>query len=115
MLRPVSRVRPVSTALGYRIVVDVDLSQFFDRINHDILIDRLRKRIHDPGIIRLVQRAGDGTAQAPLRQAALEDQRIKECSGKRVWPQRWWHNSALALNNVLTIAYFDSLGMPRLS
>jgi RNA-directed DNA polymerase len=27
--------------------------------------------------------------------------------------RRWWHNSALALNNVLTIAYFDSLGMPR--
>jgi RNA-directed DNA polymerase len=40
---------------GYRIVVDVDLSQFFDRINHDILIDRLRKRIPDPGVIRLVR------------------------------------------------------------
>ena len=29
--------------------------------------------------------------------------------------RRWWRNSALALNNVLTIAYFDRLGMPRLS
>ena len=28
---------------------------------------------------------------------------------------RWWRNSRLALNNVLTIAYFDRLGMPRLS
>ncbi|NHZ61871.1 group II intron maturase-specific domain-containing protein, partial [Massilia genomosp. 1] len=28
---------------------------------------------------------------------------------------RWWHNSALALNSVLTIAYFDRLGMPRLT
>ncbi|MEW6763832.1 MAG: group II intron reverse transcriptase/maturase, partial [Pseudomonadota bacterium] len=27
----------------------------------------------------------------------------------------WWHNSRLALNNVLTIAYFDRLGMPRLT
>ena len=29
--------------------------------------------------------------------------------------RRWWRNSRLALNNVLTIAYFDRLGMPRLS
>ena len=40
---------------GYRIVVDVDLSKFFDRINHDILIDRLRTRVPDAGVIRLVR------------------------------------------------------------
>lgn len=32
---------------GRRIVVDVDLEKFFDRVNHDILIDRLQKRIGD--------------------------------------------------------------------
>jgi RNA-directed DNA polymerase len=36
-------------------VVDVDLEKFFDRVNHDILIDRLRKRIDDAGIIRLIR------------------------------------------------------------
>lgn len=40
---------------GRRVVVDVDLAQFFDRVNHDILIDRLRKKIDDPGILRLIR------------------------------------------------------------
>lgn len=35
--------------------MDVDLSKFFDRVNHDILVDRLRKRIDDAGVIRLVR------------------------------------------------------------
>jgi RNA-directed DNA polymerase len=40
---------------GRRVVVDVDLEKFFDRVNHDILIDRLRKRVPDAGIIRLIR------------------------------------------------------------
>jgi RNA-directed DNA polymerase len=40
---------------GLRVVVDVDLEKFFDRVNHDILMDRFRKRIGDAGVIRLVR------------------------------------------------------------
>jgi len=40
---------------GRRFVVDVDLEKFFDRVNHDILIDRLKRRIDDAGVIRLVR------------------------------------------------------------
>jgi len=40
---------------GRRVVVDVDLEKFFDRVDHDILIDRLRKKIPDPGVICLVR------------------------------------------------------------
>jgi RNA-directed DNA polymerase len=40
---------------GKRVVVDVDLAKFFDRVNHDILIDRLRRRIDDAGVIRLMR------------------------------------------------------------
>ena len=32
---------------GYRVVVDVDLEKFFDRVNHDVLMKRLARRIDD--------------------------------------------------------------------
>ena len=41
---------------GYRFVVDVDLEKFFDRVNHDILMDRLAKRIADKEVLRLIRR-----------------------------------------------------------
>ena len=41
---------------GYRVVVDVDLERFFDRVNHDILMDRLAKRIADKRVLRLIRR-----------------------------------------------------------
>lgn len=41
---------------GYRIVVDVDLEKFFDRVNHDVLMDRLSKRIDDHAVLRLIRR-----------------------------------------------------------
>ena len=37
-------------------VVDVDLEKFFDRVNHDILMDRLAKRIADKRVLRLIRR-----------------------------------------------------------
>ena len=40
---------------GYQIVVDVDLEKFFDRVNHDVLMDRLTKRMADAGVIRLIR------------------------------------------------------------
>ncbi|WP_423680201.1 group II intron reverse transcriptase/maturase [Undibacterium sp. WLHG33] len=40
---------------GFRVVVDVDLEKFFDRVNHDILMDRLAKRITDKAVLRLIR------------------------------------------------------------
>lgn len=40
---------------GKRVVVDVDLAKFFDRVSHDILIERLKRRIEDAGVIRLIR------------------------------------------------------------
>ena len=41
---------------GRHIVVDVDLERFFDRVNHDVLMDRLAKRIDDKRVLRLTRR-----------------------------------------------------------
>ncbi|HEY0955059.1 MAG TPA: group II intron reverse transcriptase/maturase [Roseateles sp.] len=40
---------------GKRVVVDVDLAKFFDRVNHDILMDRLKRRIADKAVLRLIR------------------------------------------------------------
>jgi RNA-directed DNA polymerase len=41
---------------GRSFVVDVDLEKFFDRVNHDILMGRLVKRIADRRVLRLIRR-----------------------------------------------------------
>ena len=40
---------------GRRWVVDVDLEKFFDRVNHDLLMGRLAKRIGDKRMLRLIR------------------------------------------------------------
>ena len=41
---------------GRRIVVDVDLEQFFDRVNHDVLMGRLAKGIGERRVLGLIRR-----------------------------------------------------------
>jgi RNA-directed DNA polymerase len=41
---------------GYRSVEEVDLEKFFDRVDHDSLMDRLAKRIADKRLLRLIRR-----------------------------------------------------------
>jgi len=104
----------------------------FDRVNHGILIDRLRKRIDDAGVIRMVRaylNAGImdggvvvarhlGTPQggplSPLLANVLLDA-VDKALEVRGYSQCWWRNSDRLLKTTLTIAYFDRLGMRRLS
>lgn len=39
---------------GYRWVVDMDLEKFFDRVNHDKLLDKVKKRVSDWRIVKLI-------------------------------------------------------------
>ena len=42
-------------ASGYDHVVDIDLEKFFDRVNHDILMGLMAKRVADKRILKLVR------------------------------------------------------------
>ncbi len=41
---------------GKKYVVDIDLEKFFDRVNHDMLMARIAKRVRDKRILRIIRR-----------------------------------------------------------
>jgi RNA-directed DNA polymerase len=41
---------------GHRWVVDLDIEKFFDRVNHDVLMARVARRIQDKRVLRLIRR-----------------------------------------------------------
>jgi len=43
-------------AEGYRWVVDMDIERFFDRVNHDVLMALVARRVKDKRILRLIRR-----------------------------------------------------------
>lgn len=40
---------------GYRVVVDIDLEKFFDRVHHDRLMARLAERVKDKIVLKLIR------------------------------------------------------------
>ncbi len=42
-------------ASGYAVVVDIDLEKFFDRVNHDVLMGLVAKRVADKRILKLIR------------------------------------------------------------
>ena len=41
---------------GRRFVVDMDLEKFFDRVNHDVLMARVARKVGDKRVLRLIRR-----------------------------------------------------------
>ena len=39
---------------GFRVAVDTDLSKFFDKVNHDVLMVRVARRVKDKRVLRLI-------------------------------------------------------------
>jgi len=60
-------------AEGRRWVVDLDLEKFFDRVNHDILMSRLARRIGDKRVLGLIRRY----LQAGMMTGGIVSQRVE--------------------------------------
>jgi RNA-directed DNA polymerase len=71
-----SAYRAVKAARGYvsegkRWVVDMDLKKFFDRVNHDILMVRVARKVEDKRVVKLIRRylktgiMADGVVSVP--------------------------------------------------
>ncbi len=39
---------------GYRVAVDTDLSKFFDTVEHDVLMSRVSRKVHDKRVLKLI-------------------------------------------------------------
>ena len=39
---------------GCTIQIDIDLEQFFDTVNHDVLMEQVRRRVKNKGLLKLL-------------------------------------------------------------
>lgn len=54
-------------------VVDMDLEKFFDRVNHDILMSRIARKVEDKRVLRVIRRY----LQAGMMEDGLVSQRVE--------------------------------------
>lgn len=50
------RAARAHVASGRRWIVDMDLEKFFDRVNHDVLMARVARKVEDKGVLLLIRR-----------------------------------------------------------
>lgn len=82
---------------GYDWVVDIDLEQFFDRVNHDRLMARIAERVRDKRLLKLIRaflNAGmleDGLVK-PTEEGTRKAVRFRPCcpiSSSTNWTGNW--------------------------
>ena len=103
---------------GRRIVVDIDLERFFDRVNHDVLMERLARRISDGRLLRLMRRyleAGWKRGTTTYRELRARGMPHLAAAQVAANARSWVRNSRMYLHLAIRNADIDSLGVPRLA
>lgn len=68
---------------GRRYVVDMDIEKFFDEVNHDILMSRIKRKVKDKNVLRLIRRY----LQSGIMEGGIESPREKGTpQGSPLWP-----------------------------
>jgi RNA-directed DNA polymerase len=67
------RAAKAQVASGKRFVVDMDLEKFFDRVNHELAVARVARKVGDKRVLRLIRRY----LQAGLMLGGLETVRME--------------------------------------
>ena len=102
---------------GYKHIVDMDLSKFFDRVNHDRLMSRLATKIKDKRVLKLIRKyltagimingcvtySDEGTPQggplSPLLSNIVLDELDKELEARGLNFARYADDSVIYLNS----------------
>jgi len=97
---------------GYRHCVDMDLSKFFDRVQHDVLMTRVARKVHDKRLLKLIGRylragvmvegviqpSAEGTMQGgPLSPNKWLRRRVRACYWK------WWRKPKTKIRKLLAL------------
>jgi len=131
----------VHVGAGYRYVVDIDLEKFFDRVNHDVLMARVARRVRDKVLLRLIGRyltsgvmvggvfqiQEEGTPQggplSPLLSNILLDDLDKDLERERgIEKERaftsanngrgpWWNAGASHMNAAIPVKWLSQQGL----
>lgn len=97
---------------GYGYTVDIDLSKFFDRVNHDRLMSRLAAKIKDKRVLKLIRKyltAGiiiDGLVTPSVE--LPREARFLRCSQTSFWMSwtRNWRKEEFVLSDMpMTLGY----------
>jgi retron-type reverse transcriptase len=96
---------------GFRVAVDLDLDKFFDRVDPDVLMARVARKVRDKHLLTLIGRYlrrefWSETSSRRRRWGPRKGPRFRRCSPTSCWTTstRSWNDAATASSATPTIS-----------